>query len=50
MTKAKAYKGVNREWDMGVTFHAHGSVGECEGMNPHSLGVEVLMDSRIFRE
>jgi len=20
----------------GVTFHAHGSVGECEGMNPHT--------------
>jgi hypothetical protein len=41
---------------MGVIFHAPGSVGECEGMNPHTpkwaptLGVGVPMDSRIFKK
>jgi hypothetical protein len=55
-TKAKACKGVSQRGSPGVTSHAHGSVGECEGMNPHTpkqapiLGVEVLMDSQIFRE
>jgi hypothetical protein len=40
---------------MGVTFDAPWSVGECERMNLHApkriptLGVGVLMDSRIFR-
>jgi hypothetical protein len=40
----------------GVTFHAHESVGECEGINPHipkwalTLRVEVAMDSRIFKK
>ncbi len=39
-----------------VTFHAPGSVGECEGMNPHTpkgtptLGARVPVDSQIFRE
>jgi hypothetical protein len=55
MTKARAYKGVGQEWSLGVTFHALESVGECEGMNPHTpkwvhiLGVRVLMDSQIFK-
>jgi hypothetical protein len=41
---------------MRVTSHAPGSVGKCEGMNPHipkgasTLGVGVLVDFRIFRE
>jgi hypothetical protein len=41
---------------MGVTSHAPGSVGKCEGMNPHTskgastLGVRVPMDSWIFKE
>jgi hypothetical protein len=41
---------------MGVTFHALGIVGGCEGMNPHTpkwaptLGVGVSMDSQIFKE
>jgi len=35
-TKARAYKGVGQEWSMGITFHALMSVGECEGMNPHT--------------
>jgi hypothetical protein len=40
----------------GDTFHAPGSAKECEGMNPHTpkgtptLGVGVLVDSRIFKE
>jgi hypothetical protein len=44
-------KGVGQEWILGVRFHAPGSVGKCEGMNPHTpkwtptLGVRVLMDS-----
>jgi len=40
---------------LGITFHAHGSVGECEGMNPHTLkytptlGVGVPVEFRIFK-
>jgi hypothetical protein len=34
-TKAGAYKGASQELSPGVTFHVHGSVGECERMNPH---------------
>jgi len=55
-TNARAYKGVSQEWNSGVTFHAIGSVGKCEGMNSHSpkwaftLGVGVLMNSQIFKE
>ncbi len=37
MTKARACKGVNQEGSLGVTSHAPGSVGKCEGMNPHTL-------------
>jgi hypothetical protein len=35
-TKARACKGAGQEGSSGVTFHALGSVGECEGMNPHT--------------
>jgi hypothetical protein len=41
---------------MGVMPHALGSARECEGIDPHipkgtpTLGVEVLMDSQMFRE
>jgi len=41
---------------MGVTLHAPENVGKCEGMNPHTpkgastLGIGILMDSRMFRE
>jgi hypothetical protein len=35
-TKARACKGVGQEGSPRVTFHAFGSVGECEGMNPHT--------------
>jgi len=36
MTKARACKGAGQEGSLGVTSHALGSVGECEGMNTHS--------------
>jgi len=35
-TKLKACKGVGQEGSSGVTFHAPGRVGECEGMNLHT--------------
>ncbi len=35
-TKARAYKGAGQENSPGVAHHALGSVGECEGMNPHT--------------
>jgi len=56
VTKVRACKVAGQEGSPGVTLHAPGSVGKCEGMNPHipkgafTLGVEVLVDSRIFRE
>jgi hypothetical protein len=56
MTKARVCKVVGQEGSPGVTPHAPRSVGKCEGMNSHTskgtstLGVEILVDSRIFRE
>jgi hypothetical protein len=56
MTKARACKGTGKEAISGVTSHAPGSVGECEGMNPHTpkgaptLKVRVSVDTRMFRE
>jgi hypothetical protein len=56
VTKARVCKGAGWKWSPGVTSHAHGSVGGCEGMNPHiprwapTLGVGVPMDSWNFRE
>jgi len=55
-TKARTCKGVDQEWIMGIPFHVPRCVGECEGMNLHTLkwastlGVRVLMDSQIFRK
>jgi hypothetical protein len=55
MIKARACKNVSQEWSPRVTFHALGSVEECEEMNPHTpkwaliLGVKVLMDFWIFK-
>jgi hypothetical protein len=42
MTKARACKGVGQKGSSKVTYHALGSVGECEGMNPHTpkLGIK----------
>jgi hypothetical protein len=36
MTKARACVGAGQVQSMGVTFHAPRSVGECEGMTPHT--------------
>jgi len=55
-TKARACKVVGQEGSPGVTPHAPRSVRRCEGMNLHTskrastLGIEVLVDFRIFRE
>jgi hypothetical protein len=35
-TKAKVGKGAGQEGSSKVTSHAPGSVGECEGINPHT--------------
>jgi hypothetical protein len=56
MTKVRACRGTGQKWNPGITFHAPGSVGGCEGMNAHTpkwaptLGVIVPMDSQIFKE
>jgi hypothetical protein len=53
--KARACKGAGQERSLGITFHVLRSVGECEGMNPHTpkwvpiLGIRILMDFQIFR-
>jgi hypothetical protein len=55
-TKARVCKGAGQEWSLGVTFHAPGNVGKCEGLNFHTpkwaptLGIGVPMDSRIFKK
>jgi hypothetical protein len=55
MTKARACKVAGQEGSLGITLHAIGNVGKCEGMNPHTpkgtsiLGVRILV-SRIFKE
>ncbi len=36
VTKARACKIVGQEGSLGVMPHALGSVGKCEGMNPHT--------------
>jgi hypothetical protein len=51
VTKARACKGAGQEGSSGVMSHALGSVGKCEGLNPHTpkgaptLGVGVSMNS-----
>ncbi len=35
VTKARACKSVSQEGSPRVTSHVPGSVGECEGVNPH---------------
>jgi len=36
-TKARVCKGAGQEGSPRVTSHAPGSVGDCEGMNLHTL-------------
>jgi hypothetical protein len=46
---------VQANRSLGVTFYAPESVGQCEGMNPHTpkwaptLEIGVLMDFQIFK-
>jgi hypothetical protein len=49
VTKAKACEGAGQMWRLGITLHALGIVGECEGMNPHTPKW-VLKKSQILRE
>jgi hypothetical protein len=54
--KQKGLQGCGPKESPGVTSHAPGSVGKCEGVNPHTpkatptLGDGVPVDSRNFRE
>jgi len=54
-TKGRACKGAGQKWSLGITFHAPGSVGKREGLNPHTpkwtptLGIGVLVDFQIFK-
>jgi hypothetical protein len=54
-TNARVCKDAGRKWSLRVTFHVHGSVGKCEGMNPNTpkwvptLGIRVMMNSRIIK-
>jgi len=57
VTKAKACKVAGQEGSLGVTPHAPGNVGKCEGMNTYTskgastLGVGIPMDfHQIFKE
>jgi hypothetical protein len=51
VTKVRACKGAGQEGSPGVTSHVPRSVGECEGMNPHTpkwapiLGIKVHLES-----
>ncbi len=56
VTKAKGLQGCGPRESPGVTSHTPGSVGKCEGVNPHTpkaiptLGDGVPVDSQNFRE
>jgi hypothetical protein len=55
-TKAKGLQGYGPKGSPGVTSGTPGSVGKCEGVNPHTpkatptLGDGVPVDSRNFRD
>jgi hypothetical protein len=55
MIKTRACEGAGQVGMLGVTCHVPRSVGECEGINPHTpkwtptLGVRVTIDSQIFK-
>jgi hypothetical protein len=50
-SQPRACKGAGQEGILGVTFHAPGSVGECERMNSHTpkgaptLGIGISVHS-----
>jgi hypothetical protein len=54
--KQEGLQGCGRKGSPRVTSHIPGSVGKCEGMNPHTpkatptLGDGVPVDSRNFKE
>jgi len=56
VTKAKGLQGCGPRGSPGVTSETPGSVGECEGVSPHTpkatptLGNGVSVDSRNFRD
>ncbi len=56
VTKAKGLQRCGPRRSPGVTSHIPGSVGKCEGVNPHTpkvtptLGDGVPVDSQNFRE
>jgi len=55
-TKAKELQGCRPRGSPGVTSHVPGSVGKCEGVNPHTpkatptLGNGVPVDFQNFKE
>jgi hypothetical protein len=56
VTKAKGLQGCGPKGSPGVTLGTPGSVGKCEGVNPHTpkatlaLGDGVPVDFRNFRD
>ncbi len=54
--RQRGCKVAGQEGSLGLKLPAPGSARECEGVDPHTpkgtptLGVKVLMDSRVFRE
>jgi hypothetical protein len=54
--RQRGCKGVGQKGSPGVTSGTPGSVGKCEGVNPHTpkatptLGDGVSVDSRNFRD
>jgi len=55
-TKVNVYKVASQKGSSGIMSHAPGSAKECEGIDLYTpkgtltLGVEVLVDSQIFKE
>jgi hypothetical protein len=55
-TRAKGLQRCGSKGSSRIIAHTLGSVGKCEGVNPHTpkatptFGDEVLVDSRNFRE
>jgi len=56
VTKANGLQGCGPRESLGVTSHTPGSVGKCEGVNPHTpkatptLGDGLPVDSQNFKE
>jgi hypothetical protein len=56
LTKARGCKVAGQEGSPRIMPHAHGNARKCEGIDLHTpkgaptLGVKVLVDSRMFKE